>query len=55
MTALNRLRVVAGLILLSAVYAVLVKRDPQIASAVSSGYVAILLTTILIINVWKKP
>lgn len=55
MTATNRLWVVAGLIILSAAYAVLVKKDPNLAAAVASGYVALLLTVIAVINVWKKP
>lgn len=55
MTPFNRLRVVAGLIILSAIYAVLVKENPSLASAVSSGYVALLLTIMIILNVWKKP
>lgn len=50
-----RLALVAGLIVLSAGYAVLVQRDPTTAAAVASGYVALLLTTIIFLNVWKKP
>jgi len=55
MTPPNRLLVVAGLIILSAAYALLVKKDPDIAQAISSGYVAVALTAILLLNVWKKP
>jgi hypothetical protein len=55
MTAHNRLGVIAGLIILSAGYAVLVKKDPNLAAAVASGYVALLLTLFVVINVWKKP
>ena len=55
MTALSRLMVVAGLIVLSAGYAVLVKKDPSLASAISSGYVCMLLTAILVLNLWKRP
>lgn len=55
MTPHNRLGVVAGLILISAAYAVLVKKDPDLASAVASGYVALFLTVIVLLNVWKKP
>ena len=55
MTANNRLWVIAGLIILSAGYAVLVKKDPNLAAAVASGYVAILLTVFLVINIWKRP
>lgn len=50
-----RLLLCAVVIVGSALYAVLVVRDPQIASAISSGYVAVLLTTFFVINVWKKP
>jgi F0F1-type ATP synthase assembly protein I len=55
MTANNRLLVIAGLIVLSAGYAVLVKKDPAVASAIAAGYVALLLTAIFVLNVWKKP
>ena len=55
MTANNRLWLIAALIIISAGYALLVKKDPGIASAVASGYVALLLTAVFILNVWKKP
>lgn len=55
MTPHNRLGVVAGVIVISAGYAVLVKKDPNLASAVASGYVALLLTVLFVLNVWKKP
>lgn len=55
MTAFNRLWAVVGLIILSAAYGVLVKKDPSLASAASGGYVAFLLTVMLILNIWKKP
>lgn len=50
-----RLRLVAVVLLMSAVYAVMVAKDPQVASAISSGYVAIVVTVIVLVNVWKKP
>jgi hypothetical protein len=43
------------MILLSALFAVLVVRDPQVASAISTGYVAVLLTAFVLANIWKKP
>lgn len=55
MTPRTRLALIAGLIILSAGYAVLVKRDPTTAAAVASGYVALLLTLFVLINVWKSP
>lgn len=42
-------------ILLSACYAVLVARTPEVATAVAVGYVALLLTIFVAVNVWKKP
>lgn len=50
-----RLYLSAALIVLSATYAVMVAQNPQVASAVSSGYVAILLSVIVAVNAWKKP
>lgn len=55
MTARNRLYAIAGLIVLSSGYALLVKKDPGVAAAVASGYVAILVTVLLVINLWKRP
>lgn len=55
MTPNNRLWLIATMIVISAGYAVLVKKDPGIASAIASGYVALLLTAVLLLNVWKKP
>lgn len=49
-----RLLVCGALILLSAVYAVLVARDPTFASAIAVGYVAVVVTAILVVNLWKK-
>lgn len=51
----TRLWLIAGIIVLSAMYAVLVVEDKNLASAIASGYVALLLTFTLIINVWKRP
>jgi len=50
-----RLWLCALIIVGSALYAVLVAYDPEIAQAVGVGYTAILLTIFLVINVWKKP
>jgi len=55
MTANNRLWLIAALIILSAGYALLVKKDPGVAAAIASGYVAILLTGVALLNLWKKP
>lgn len=55
MTSATRLKVCALLIVLSAVYAVLVARDPAIASAIASGYVAAVLTVVVLTTIWKKP
>lgn len=55
MTARTRLAVLAGVIIISAAYALLVKKDPQVAAAIASGYVAISLTIFLLVHVWRKP
>lgn len=55
MTPRIRLALIAGILIMSAAYAVLVKKDPGIAAAVASGYVAILLTVFFLLNTWKKP
>ena len=49
-----RLRFIAGLILLSAVYALIISESPEVASAVALGYVAIVLTILVALR-WKKP
>jgi len=49
-----RLVVCGAIILFSAIYAVLVSRDPAFAAAIAVGYVAVVVTAILVINVWKK-
>lgn len=38
----------------SALYALLVSQDPEVASALMLGYVGIMLTILVAINVWKK-
>lgn len=54
MSASLRLFLCGVLILLSAIYAVLVARDPSLAAIVAIGYVAVVVTVILIVNLWKK-
>lgn len=49
-----RLMLCGAIILASACYAVLVKTDPQVASAIASGYVAALVSVFVLLNVWKK-
>ena len=44
----------AVMILISASYAVLVAKDLELAKAVALGYIALMLTLIVIVNVWKK-
>lgn len=50
-----RLAFCAAIILGSAGYAVLIANDPNVASAVAIGYVAVLLTIFTVVNVWKRP
>lgn len=54
MSASLRLFLCGVLILVSAVYAVLVARNPAFAAAIAAGYVAIVVTVMLIVNLWKK-
>jgi hypothetical protein len=49
----RRLWVIAVLILLSAGYAVLVKKAPDTAHHVAVGYVACLVTILVLLQVWK--
>lgn len=55
MTPRTRLAMLAGVILISAAYALLVKKDPQVASAIASGYVALMVTIFLLVHVWRRP
>lgn len=55
MSSSTRLKLSIVMIVLSMLFAVLIAQSPQIASAVATGYVAVLLTVILLTNVWKKP
>lgn len=51
----TRLWVAALLIVGSSLYALLVVKDPSIASAVATGYVALFLSVFALINLWKSP
>lgn len=55
MTSNTRLRICVLIIILSAMYAVTVAKDPQLAAAIASGYVAVVLTGIVLTNIWKRP
>lgn len=55
MTSNARLRLSFLIIVASAAYAVLIVKDPAVASAISSWYIAVLLTIFVTINVWKRP
>jgi hypothetical protein len=50
----TRLSWIAVVIVASAIYAVLVKKDPDVAQAVMLGYVGVLLTIFFLNEVWKK-
>lgn len=54
MTANNRLRWIAVMIIASALYSVLIAKDPEVASACATGYIAGLLTIFVLVNFWKK-
>lgn len=51
----TRLALAAIVIIGSAAYAVLVKKDPSLASAIAVGYVALLVTIITAIQIWRRP
>lgn len=55
MKANTRLSLIAFLIVGSALYAFLIAKDPKFAEAIALGYIAMLLTVLTIINVWKRP
>lgn len=50
-----RLYLTLVVIVFSAAYAVVVTQNPALASAVASGYVALVVTVLVTINFWKKP
>lgn len=54
MTPRLRLYICAAMILLSALYAVLVAKNLEIAKAVALGYIAIMLTLLVMVNLWKR-
>lgn len=54
MTPRHRLILCAVMILISASYAVLVAKNLELAKAVALGYIAVMLTLIAIINIWKR-
>lgn len=54
MSPSTRLRLVAVVLLLSAVYAVLIAQDRDLAQAVAVAYISILLTIIFLISFWKR-
>lgn len=55
MKAKTRLILCFVVIVGSALYGVLVGKDPDVASALMLGYVGVLLTIVVAIEVWKKP
>lgn len=55
MTSDTRLKVSALMIVISALFGVIVAQSPSIAHDVMNGYVAMLLTLFVLVNVWKKP
>jgi hypothetical protein len=55
MSSSTRLKLSVVMIMLSVFFAVLVAQNPPVASAVATGYVAVLLTFFVLANTWKKP
>lgn len=55
MTPKTRLKLIAGLLALSTIYALLVSISPEFARIVAVGYIALMLTILVLIQLWKKP
>lgn len=55
MTASNRLRLTAAMVVVSVLYGILVLADPEVASAIAIGYIALILTAITCTNWRKRP
>lgn len=55
MSSSTRLILSVAMIILSAFFAVLITRSPQVASDTATVYVAVLLTVFVLVNTWKKP
>ena len=55
MTPATRGKLILGLLALSSVYAFLVGWNPELARAIAVGYIALMLTVLVLINLWKKP
>ena len=49
-----RLRWSIFMIVFSAIYALLIAKDRDLAEAAAVGYIALLLTVFVIVNIWKK-
>jgi uncharacterized membrane protein len=45
----------AVIIVGSAIYGLLIAYNPRVATAIMVGYIALLLTILVVIHVWKKP
>lgn len=55
MTPATRLKLIVGTLALSTIYALLVGWNIELARAAALGYCALMLTALVLINVWKKP
>lgn len=51
----TRLILCGMMIVVSAIYGILVASNPRVASAIMLGYIALLLTIFVAVEVWKKP
>jgi hypothetical protein len=51
MTPNKRLWLIGGLLILSAAYAVIVKRDASLGAALALGYIAIMLTVLVYLHI----
>lgn len=51
----TRLSLIGLLIVVSAVYAALVSKDPDLARTIMVGYIGMVLTIFVVNEMWKKP
>lgn len=54
MTPNTRLRLIAIMIMFSAIYAVLIVADRDLAGVIAVGYIALVLTVFVAVNAWKS-
>lgn len=54
MSPRTRLVLCFGMILISALYGLIISANPRVASSIALGYIALLLTVLAVVNVFKR-